>query len=196
MMGVIDRYSSDFLKPFLEDVKNNGNNKFLSIQEKQSLSFILAYQYLRTPKARKAILKLNNISKDQLSMPMESAIQIATLLNEDQKVVEQASQHLLNMDWVIFQNKTDLSFITSDHPIVQSPNSGIDFYYYPLDPNVLIALFDKKYRLALESELVENRVSSVTDENIIRYCNTFQYEQCVNYIFSDIKFNKNLITEN
>jgi len=195
MMGEIDRYSSDFLIPFLEDIKSSDVNRVLSPEEKQSLSLILAYQYLRTPKTRQAILKLNSIPKDKLSMQMESVVQIATLLNEDQKIVEQAIEELLTMDWVIFRNKTDLPFITSDHPIVQAPSNGIGFYYYPLDPSVLIALFDKKYREEHSSQLIVNRVSFVKDKNIVRYCNNLQYEQCVDYIFSHIKFDKNLITQ-
>lgn len=187
MMGKIDKDGVDFLRPFLRDIHSRGFDKVVSAEEKEKLYNLMAYQYLRTKKARSAISLLQNTQK--LKDSYINTLYLHTILKDNQKIVRQAVQYFFNMDLVIFINKTSKPLITSDHPVVQSKV----FYYYPLTPFVLIALFDKGYRGKYNSSSIANRVSTISEEYIVSYCNSFQYNQCVENVFSNNIFTDSLI---
>ncbi len=171
--------------PLLKNIiaKSYDGNKWVidncapfSEEEKTLLALFIAIQMIRTKATREEIGEIIEktyqtlLYKQQMKIPdplPKEAFQVqaseefiklqhsAMLLDEDNAV--ETAEILLNHIWVVYVNKTDTPFYTSDNPIVRIPNKrdkymthsgltseGIEIAF-PISPKLLLVMYDKKW---------------------------------------------------
>ena len=87
----------------------------------------------------------------------------------------------LKSELVLYENKTDIPFITGDTPIVAMPNSTAQFtaLYYPISPKIAV------HMMISNTFLPEGRAVTINESSKIMERNKLLYENCVNEVYSN-----------
>lgn len=185
-------------------------------EEKVDLSYYLAIQMLRTKDFRQTIsdtseklLRAMYDHKNNLSSKMNSflndikntdlkSIQAGMLF--DSQVTNNISDAILKHIWVIYINKTDDKFITSDNPIVRNGNVpnpilsntglsslGVEIAF-PISADLLLVMYERKFHT--EFEICDERFIVLNEKDVVMHYNTLQIYHCHNQVYSlsDLKF--------
>lgn len=217
-----------FLNKFIEK-SHNGNQWVIdncsccSETEKILFSIFIAIQFIRT----KAFRQTLNDTIEQLYQTLAYKVQqddenalskddFAVSANKDYVKLEHASM-LLNEDmalkfaetmcnhiWVMYVNKTDYPFYTSDNPVATIPHKFDEYMSYsglssegieivfPLSPNLLLAMYDKNTYSSLFQDRSYLPIFSkevVEDYNRIQIINS---HRCIFSSKNDFEFAKTI----
>lgn len=85
--------------------------------------------------------------------------------------------------WIVWQNRTNLKFITSDNPLVGFKDPVKQRYeiYFPISPEYSISLYDKeKY---VEFQELNGQIVEIQEDNIL-YSNKRIFDNAERNIFS------------
>lgn len=187
----------------------------LTNEDKISFAYFIATQWIRTKEQRETIKDLidqltKQLLKDELSKELENQVEKANteqfirLVHRDVlKGIPLYSDIILNKKWILFINKTDTPYWTSDHPInLYNPISfgpfgnlgllskGIQIYF-PLTIKLSLCLCDPDYSFPDKYE-----ISNI--QNII-FQNHLQVKWSTRYILSlneDFSLAETIIREN
>ena len=183
------------------------NCYFINEEEKKEFSVYLAFQFLRTKKARQVIGDTCNLINQWLSDSKSSAENFARLgWDEDEKGKTQIEM-LFNLQslsefvksfyektWVLGINATEKKFFTSDNPIgtighlhnQYCPNNGIGSkgveIFYPLSPDIVLMMVDDSYHTTLRCMEKRYHLLESTDE--IDEYNAVIAQQSIRFVFS------------
>lgn len=209
----------------------------MSEREKVIMSVCITIQFMRTKKQRKVIeeiytkgyktllTKLYNIEYGDVNgklSPDDFQVKIGKegmklthaeiMLNSDM-LIEFINIFLKHI-WIIYINRTDVPFCTSDSPIVLNnpernefrsgtgiASKGIEIYL-PLNKNVLLMMVDRKkfeddlYKLYGKKDRL---YIELFDSKLVNMLNEFQLKECFRCIYSgnsDLKFAEELCKRN
>lgn len=186
--------------------------------EKTLLSYFIAVQIIRTKTTRQTMgdtmeqlyqtlaykMQMNDpdsLSKEEFAVSVDKEYvkleHTNMILNEE--IALHIAETLYDHIWVIYVNKTDTPFYTSDNPVANIPHKfhkymsyaglkseGIEIVF-PISPKLLLAMYDKKmwsryakdrsYVTILNKEDIEqyNQVQ-VTNSNRCVFCNIDEFD--------------------
>lgn len=223
----LEQTYSDLLETFIYK-SHDGNNwvinncKICSETEKRNMALFIAIQITRTKSYRENL----NSSLSQFHQALEHKLQIKNKNSplkelfkpkiDDDYVKSLHSMIILDVDntiksadildnhvWVIYVNKTDTPFYTSDNPVVTIPHKKDKYLSYsglasegvevafPISPQLMLAMYDKKMH---ENNIQDRQFIALTDKNYIEYYNRQQVLQSYRCVFS-VKNNFELAQE-
>jgi hypothetical protein len=168
-------------------------------QEKNQLSILLTYQYIRTRDFRETLLDGQQLVMQVLTDKLASFEiegyepgSITVIRNKDYDSVKHA-QFMFNPDsvhefvkifnnhiWIILVNNTDLPFFTSDTPLVKKghfgehgiTSSGIEINF-PISNRLCLSIIDREAFKEL-GYFKENRFMKLVDKEHVKYLNWLQ----------------------
>lgn len=183
-----------------------------SEEEKVRLSLFLAVQIIRTRAFRDSIKQI--IEKTYQALAYKQQMNGDDPLSKEEFVVEankdyvklqhagmildeevgvQISETLLNHIWVMYVNKTNQPFYTSDNPVLTIPHKKNEYISYsglasegieivfPVSPNLLIAMYDRKW---YSSSFRDRSFIPLNDKEFIDYYNQVQVIHSFRCIYS------------
>lgn len=189
------------------------NCKAFSDEEKINLSLYLAIQILRTKASRDSIKELTEkLSQRMLDVALKSdegehpnekyevsalpeyvKLEHSLLMLDDQEILHLA-EVLCNHIWVMYVNKTQIPFYTSDNPVARIPHKregelyrsgfaseGIEISF-PITPNLLLGLYDEKTYGVLYSD---RQYISIDSNDEVQYFNKAQILSSTRFVFSN-----------
>lgn len=207
--------------PFLKQIINksyNGNQWVVencapfSEEEKLILSLFMAIQIIRTKVFRDTLTQTYEKSlqtllykqqmEDDNALPKEcfkvnsnkDFIKLQHLgMILDEELALHMAETLSNHIWVMYVNKTDTPFYTSDNPIITIPHKRDKYMSYggfasdgvevvfPISPNLLIAMYEKNWH----SSFYQDRSFKIINHTqIVDYYNQNQIAHCFRCVFS------------
>ena len=184
----------------------------LSKNEKELLSFFIAIQIIRTKSFRDNIGSVLEqlceamVSKWQMSKKDDlpkNAFEV-TVDKESVKLQHNGivldpemalgfAKVLSNHIWIIYINKTNTPFYTSDNPVVKIPHKHDDFYSYeglnsegieilfPISTNLLLGMYDAN---TYKNCFTDRNYIELYDEEYVKYCNSAQVVNSQRCVFS------------
>ncbi|NKF05283.1 DUF4238 domain-containing protein [Clostridium gasigenes] len=185
--------------------------------KREKIAYYLAMQFLRTKKTKELMvqiyetiktgrikkkLRLMNVmddfSDDFKIKLKDSQINLRhNILLMDPEIVMGIESVFLSCIWFIAVNETEISFCTSDNPVVKNgrlkeqglSTKGMEIIF-PLTPKLALVMRERDY---FSSTLkAENKFFNI-DEKYVHYCNLLQLQQSYRYIYSkynDLEFVK------
>ncbi len=158
-------------KPILEQILGKENIDCLSQRQKETLADFLANQAVRTRERREHMKQtLKGLKEELEGENLQGAMEAfyKTLENEEiredrsrdlqkemlQNHIDEIKELLLQHDWILLENNSDIPFWTSDNPVVMfnplnQPNRGnLGFaskgiqIYFPLSPKFCLTVVD------------------------------------------------------
>jgi len=190
----------------------------LTADDKISLGYFIVTQWLRTKEKREMIKDMikqliEHLSKEKLSPVLEAQLREANtersikslhldLLKED---LPRYVDIILGMKWMLFINKTDITYWTSDHPVCMFNSldlwpygnlgllsRGIEIHF-PLSPTLKLCICDPIRFNKLPANF------NVTDKQNIIFANSLQVNWSTRHIFSitdDFSLAEKMVREN
>lgn len=214
----------DLYGPFLKKLIGNSyagnawvmqNCAPLSEEEKLILSVFLAIQIIRTKAYRDTlnqivektyeVLAYKQQMYDAQALPKECfqveankdfiKLQHSSMLM-DEGVIFEMAEELAKHIWVVYVNKTDQPFYTSDNPVCTIPHKfdrfishggfsseGVEVVF-PLSPNLLLAMYEEKWH----SNMYTDRTFIPLDDKVlVDFYNRAQVINCHRSIYSQKK---------
>ena len=210
--------------PFLKRIINRsyGGNDWVmrncapfSAEEKMILSVFLAVQIVRTKSYRDTLsqiiektyetLAYKQQMYDEDAIPRECfqveadknyiKLQHSCILMDDEIIMELA-ETLSNHIWVVYVNKTDQPFYTSDNPVCTIPHKFDKFISYsgfaskgvevvfPIAPNLLLAMYEEEWH----SSMYKDRTFvPIDDKSLVDFYNKAQVVNSHRAIYSQKK---------
>jgi len=200
------------------DKSHNGNNWVMenccafSEIEKSFMSIFIAIQIIRTKSFRDTLgdiinktyqtLAYKSQMYDEDALPKEAfecevdsdfvKLQHSGLILDEEMAVGIA-ETLCNHIWVMYVNKTEYPFYTSDNPIATIPHKHDKYMSYgglnsegveivfPISPNLLLAMYEKN---TYEKMFTDRKFVVLTSKDEIDYFNRQQVYQSYRCIFS------------
>lgn len=116
-----------------------------------------------------------------------------TLIMLDEKELERTAEILNNHIWVMYVNKTDMPFYTSDNPVITIPHKSDKYMSYggiasegveivfPITPNLLLAMYEKTWH---SNRFSDRSFVSLTSKEKVAYFNMYQIMQSDRCVFS------------
>lgn len=198
------------------------NCNAFSDTEKTMMSLFIAIQIIRTKSFRNNIndiitktyqtLAYKSQMSDEDALPKEAfectvspdfvKLQHSSMILNDDIAIKMA-ETLYNHIWIMYVNKTDYPFYTSDNPVVTIPHKRDKYISYggfnsegvevafPISSNLLLAMYEKTY---YEKFLTDGRFMALTSKDDIDYYNCQQVLHSNRCIFSG-KYNFELAEE-
>ena len=184
--------------------------KALSSEEKVSLSLFIAIQIIRTKSFRENIKNIteklyqqiayilqaqeeNAVSKDEIRVTAnDDYVKLehsSMILNEEMAI--DVAKTLLNHIWVMYVNKTDVPFYTSDNPVALIPHKHDKYMSYaglksegieiafPVSPDLLIGIYDEEVYKDLFVDRQFLRLDSPQDAEYFNRAQVFSSLRCV-----------------
>lgn len=202
------------------------NCRAFSAEEKDLLAFFIAIQIIRTKSFRESLsstyeqfvqaLAYKTQMCEEDALPRDA---FAVSVNKDYIKLEHSGM-ILDPDmavdfanairqhiWVMYVNKTDTPFYTSDDPVVNIPHKHDRFISYsglssdgieiifPISPMLLLGMYDAK----TYSTLFADKSFMQADIELVEYFNRAQIIHCQRCVFScsdDFAFAEQICTEN
>lgn len=191
------------------------NCRPFSEDEKIYLSLLIAVQSIRTRAYRDTMkqmvektyetLAYKQQMKDEGALPKEAfkvkanddfiKLQHSEMML-DEEIAIHLAETLMGHIWVMYVNKTDHPFYTSDNPVLTIPHKRDKYMSYggyasdgvevvfPISPNLLIAMYEKKRH----SNHYEDRTFiPIYDKDIIDYYNGVQVVHSFRCVFSQVE---------
>ena len=191
----------------------------LTVEERNAMALFLSHQHIRTKKFRDIIKQasehtLEIVNEDEVDD--ESARDAVEAGTTERGAKEWQAQLMSNaltgfadilnqMDWFLFDNKTEYPLWTSDHPIAifnpvnpePDPERGIERIgskvHVPLSKDLVLALYDpRRY-------FVKSRREELTEEEHVYFQNKLQVEHSHRQVYSpeeDFELAREEIEEN
>jgi len=203
--------------------------------DREVIANFMAAQYLRTPRARQECAEISVLAAKMSffnylgekapelvkqsenpfdDIPLTLAenrrpyAHAQTLL--DVRLIEELATILLNHIWLAIENKTRLTFYTSDHPVVKHPHArhpvrtmcgfgsfGIEVVY-PLTPHYSLSLMERRYWSGCAGAHRKLLKGSLVDENV-KFYNSIQVVQSARFVYAaenDFNLARDLCREN
>lgn len=182
---------------------------------KKNLSLYLIIQFLRTRYFRDQVNHLeekftqmvfdkyvkrntpdsNTGSNIKIEIPEERSKVFQASMIFNPGLIADSSMHLYKHCWIVLVNKSDLSFITSDNPIVKIPHKKDEFMSYsglasegieiafPISPTLLLVMYDRSYHKRMLG--YENQFLEINENLVIENYNKAQFLQAKRQVFSN-----------
>lgn len=183
-----------------------------SEDEKTMLALFIAIQSIRTRAYRDTMKQIVEKTYEVLAykqqmdnddaLPREAfkveasddfiKLQHSGMLLDDDVAIHMA-ETFMNHIWVMYVNKTEQPFYTSDNPVLTIPHKHHKYMSYtgfasegvevvfPVSPKLLIAMYEKKWH----SKFYKDRTFlPIYDKNIVEYYNQIQIAQSFRCIYS------------
>lgn len=208
---------SELLHTFIS--KNHNGNEWVikncnicSEIEKEFMSLFIAIQIIRTKSFRTNLgdtfaklyqtLAYKSQMNNENALPKEAfevevnddfvKLQHSTMIL-DEEMVEGIAETLFNHIWVIYVNKTDYPFYTSDNPVVTIPHKRDKYVSYgglasegveiifPISPRLLLAMYEKE---TYNNKFHDRKYIVLSSKDRIDYYNCQQVYHSYRCIFS------------
>ena len=220
---IMENIDSDKHQSIIDDIKEISgidewvmkNCRPFSEDEKIYLSLLIAVQSIRTRAYRDTMkqmvektyetLAYKQQMKDEGALPKEAfkvkanddfiKLQHSEMML-DEEIAIHLAETLMGHIWVMYVNKTDHPFYTSDNPVSTIPHKRDKYMSYggyasdgvevvfPISPNLLIAMYEKKWH----SNHYEDRTFiPIYDKDIIDYYNGVQVVHSFRCVFSQVE---------
>lgn len=183
----------------------------LTDNDKYAIAYSIGIQELRTRARRDAFGEtskklLNHLEDESLSPQMEEQLdELRELASEEGTKrfhVEfianyswEVAEHVLDLQWILCENKTQTPYWTSDNPIIR--HNDLDFgpygnlglrskgiqIYFPLTPDLVIGFIDPELYQDIDSHMIDN-----DDEDgraHIRFFNSLQVRNSTRHVISN-----------
>lgn len=208
---------SDLLQKFISK-SYDGNNwvikncNICSEIEKEYMALFIAIQIIRTKSFRATLgdtfaqfyqtlaykLQMNNenaLPKEAFEVEANEdfvKLQHSTMILDEEMAVEIA-ETLCNHIWVIYVNKTDYPFYTSDNPVATIPHKRDEYMSYgglasegveivfPISPKLLLAMYEKE---TYKDKIQDRKYIELSSKVQIDYYNCQQVYHSYRCVFS------------
>ncbi len=203
--------------------------------EQRTMATYLAVQYLRTPRGRQLAEELtlaaakisffnylgekapelanqlqNPIEEIQLSLAKDrrAAAHASILLNIP--LIEELATVLLGHIWIVVENKTEVFYYTSDHPVISVPHAGSPVraksglasagiqVIYPLTSRHSLSLLERSFWKAFAPSDRRVHWQQITNANV-EFDNSVQVAKSTRFVYSqggDFALAKDMCREN
>jgi hypothetical protein len=160
---------------------------------KKVIAFQITYQLFRTKTFRENFSQYIFFDDKPKGLLNDFTLHKALLL--DVNTIKNWSNKLLNMNWIINYNKTELDYCTSDNPVIlQDQNTGqtcietkniysFNRLYYPISRKILITIEDSFAGEIFNAE--ELGVLDIEEKYMVNYHNALQYNNAFRNVFFD-----------
>lgn len=186
------------------------NCKAFSTEEKEYLSLFIAIQIIRSKAFRENIKNITEKLYQQIAFILQAQEEnsvpkdeIRVAANDDYVKLEHSSvildpemaihvaEILLNHIWVMYVNKTDVPFYTSDNPVAMISHKHDKYMSYaglksegieiafPVSPNLLIGIYDEEVYRNLFTDRQFLRLESPQDAEYFNRAQVFSSLRCV-----------------
>jgi hypothetical protein len=171
--SIFDKYLQEFIRNL-----NNGHTGLSDRVFKSTLSELIALQQIRTPTQEKK----NGLLFDKLKNEIQNwdgknsvhninfpEISFHDHFGTSLENLQERAPLYFEKIWIVWQNGTNLKFITSDNPVVGFEDPVKQGYeiYFPISPEYSISLYDKiKYSDYME---LDGQMVSIQESNVLYY---------------------------
>lgn len=185
----------------LQQVLMLQNNKTISQEQKDKLSAQFAFQFVRTKSYRDRYNEFLN--QLRIIIPPFQMNSIIEEYGGDKALFKNAhikeilsfnsanfiANMLLDRKWIIWRNKTDTPFYTSDNPVcviyhtdkpVSIVNPQVEVYI-PLSPTMAISTYHK----TINYKIGDRSVAEIRDQRLINGFNLHIANNCSRFVFSN-----------
>lgn len=195
---------------------------FISERDKVDFSYHLAYQYIRVKAVRNSMMDsmdcLNQVLTDlgastevieKYSFPKSHLPYIHGQMILNMKEIEELAESFFTLTWILYINRTEQPFFTSDSPIgteahVSDPivsMSGLQCKgveaFFPLSPKLMLLMFDGDYHEFCQG--YDRRIFELDNSEVVKYCNSrcmLFSERCVFSNNSDFSISEEMLEKN
>lgn len=168
----------DLLEEFIKNIRHLDEPDL----KYEFISFF-CMQYFRSPKIHdnlfKSFTEFKKLSDEFSDLNEKFYVNLITLFFA-QSMALNITQNLKS-ELVLYENKTDIPFITGDTPIVVMPNPTAQFtvFYYPISPTIAV------HMMISNIFLPKGRVVTINESPRIMERNKLLYVNCVNEVYSN-----------
>ncbi|MBU5345801.1 DUF4238 domain-containing protein [Paenibacillus lautus] len=166
----------------------------LSPHFKKSIAIQITYQLFRTKSFRENFSQYVFFDDDKTMNSLSNST-LHKMLLLDVDAINSWSNKLLNMNWIINYNKTELDYYTSDNPVIlQDKNTGktcvetkniyeFNRLFYPISRKILITIEDSFASAVFNAK--ELGVLDIEEKYMVNYHNALQYNNAFRNVFFD-----------
>lgn len=151
---------------------------------KYEFNLFFCVQYFRSPKIHgnfsKSFEDFRKLSSNLSDLKTNFFVKLITLYYA-QKMALNITQNLKSK-LIVYENRTEIPFITGDTPIVAYPSSSAQLtrLYYPISPKIAVNMM-----ISNIFPFEENRVILIDDASKVKEFNDMLYKNCVNEVYAN-----------
>jgi hypothetical protein len=170
--------AADFFRKLIATLDTN-NLSSLTRDDYRQLADFITTQERRTPETRRQIDEIAKSTGQELENDIQFQQAYLLLHGDVLKVVEDwCDRH-----WILWRNKTNLNFYTSDHPVVRywHKDQKCDELFFPITPKYGVSIL---FRDDLRQQAENRNVSELSDPEEVKHYNFLMVTQCNRQVYS------------